>query len=164
MRANSSPMRAACMLLFLIPLTGFAQPPGPPQGARPFERIEQWKKVRLIEILDMKEDQSARFFARLNEHEAQRRELHNEKGEILDRLDRLVRNRADSVELEKVIPEALAVDDKVHEEQNKFFLSLGDILTVNQRAKLLIFERQFEKELRDAMREAQRRRWRQDGP
>ncbi len=164
MREHGSSLRAACMLLVLIPLSGFAQPPGPPQGARPFERIEQWKKVRLIEILDMKEDQSARFFARLNEHEAQRRELHKEKGEILDRLDRLVRNHAESAELEKVIPEVLAVDDKTHDEQNKFFLSLGDILTVDQRAKLLLFERQFEKELRDAMREAQRKRWRQDGP
>ncbi len=157
-------MRTLWVLLLLLPLAAFAQPPGPPPGARPFERIEQWKKLRLIEVLDMKEEQSARFFARLNEHEAQRRELHKEKGEVLDKLDRLVRNHAEAAELEKVIPQVLAVDDRIHDEQNKFFLSLGDILTVDQRAKLLLFDRQFEKELRDAMREAQRKRWRQEGP
>lgn len=112
----------------------------------------------------MKEEQSARFFARLNEHEVQRRTLHREKGEILDRLDRLVRNHAEGAELEKVIPEVLSVDDRIHAEQNRFVLSLGDILTVDQRAKLILFDRQFEKELRDAMREAQRKRWRQEGP
>jgi hypothetical protein len=157
-------MRTTLLLLFLLPLAGFAQPPGPPEGARPFERIEQWKKVRLIEVLDLKEDQSARFFARLKEHEAQRRELHKAKGDALDRLDRLVRNHAAAAELEKAIPDVLAVDDKMHDEQSKFFLSLGDILTVEQRAKLVLFDRQFEKELRDAMREAQRKRWRQEGP
>jgi hypothetical protein len=157
-------MRTFLVLLFLLPYAGLAQPPGPPEGARPFERIEQWKKVRLIEVLDLKEDQSARFFARLKEHEAQRRDLRKEKGEALDRLDRLVRNHAAAAELEKAIPDVLVVDDKIHDEQSKFFLSLGDILSVEQRAKLILFDRQFEKELRDAMREAQRRRWRQEPP
>lgn len=161
---HGDPMRKALILLLLLPLVGVAQPPGPPAGARPFERIEQWKKLRLIELLDMKEDQSARFFARLNEHEARRRELHKEKGEALDRLDRLVRNRAEGGDLEKAIPEVLAVDDQIRDEQKKFLLSLGDILSVDQRAKLVLFERQFEKELRDAMRETQRKRWRQEGP
>src|SRR5512135_472394 len=112
---HGNPMRTLWLLLLLLPLAAFAQPPGPPAGPRPFERIEQWKKLRLNEVLDMKEKQSARFFARLNEHETQRRELHREKGEVLDRLDRLVRNRAETSELDKVIPEVLAVDDKIHE-------------------------------------------------
>ena len=43
--------------------------PFEPDDQKPFERIEHFKKVRLIEILDMKEEQSVRFFARLNEHE-----------------------------------------------------------------------------------------------
>jgi hypothetical protein len=157
-------MRIAPLLLVLLPVAALAQPPGPPQDSRPFERIEQWKKVRLIEILDMKEDQSVRFFARLKEHDAQRRELHKAKGEALDRLDRLLRNRAAAAELEKAIPEVLAAGDKIQEEERRFFLSLGDVLSAEQQAKLVLFERQFEKELREAMREAQRKRWRQEAP
>jgi hypothetical protein len=157
-------MRTTLLLLILLPLAGLAQPPGPPEGSRPFERIEQWKKIRLIEILDMKEDQSVRFFARLNEHDVHRRELHKAKGEALDRLDRLVRNHAAAAELERAIPEVMATGDRIHEEEQKFFLSLGDVLSADQRAKLALFERQFEKELREAMREAQRKRWRQEAP
>ncbi|MEK9138138.1 MAG: hypothetical protein AAB393_13515, partial [Bacteroidota bacterium] len=58
----------ACSMIVLSP-SAFAQPPFPPDERRPFERIEHFKKVRLIELLDMKEEQSVRFFARLNEHE-----------------------------------------------------------------------------------------------
>lgn len=150
---------------FITVLTwGFAQdgPPPPMAGERPHERIEQWKKVRLIEILDLKEDQSVRFFARLKEHDLLRRQLMKEKGEALDRLDRLVRNRASEGDLEKAFPDVLAVDDRMRDEQRRYFSGLSDLLTPEQRAKLLLFERQFEKELREAMREAQRKRWRQD--
>jgi hypothetical protein len=149
--------------MLFLPVFLLAQP-GPPQGGRPFERIEQWKKIRLIEILDMKEDQSVRFFARMNEHERTRRDLLRAKGEALDKLDRLVRNHASSAELEKVFPEVLDVDQKIQAEQVQYFNGLSDILSVEQRAKLLLFERQFERELREAMREAQRRRWRQESP
>ena len=149
-------------VLVMVPSLLLAQP-GNPQDPRPFERIEQWKKVRLIEILELKEDQSARFFARMSDHDRQRRELMHAKGESLDKVERLVRNRAAASDLEKVLPEVLAADDKIREEQRAFYAGLSDLLTAEQRAKLLLFERQFEKELREAMREAQRKRWRQEG-
>ncbi len=127
---------------------------------RPHERIEQLRKIRLIEMLDLKEEQSVRFFARLNEYEGAKRELMEEKMEGLDRLERLVRNRADEEEFEKVFPEVAAVNERIFEREVNFFNSLSDILSVEQRGKYLLFERHFEKELREAMREIQRRRHR----
>ena len=132
--------------------------PGRPGEDRPFERIEQWKKVRLIEVLDLNEAQSVRFFARFNEHENKKREIAKERDEVLDKLDRLVRNHADEKEIEKVFPDVLAMNGKIAEESVRFFNSTTDILSAEQRAKLLLFERHFERELREAMREAQRRR------
>lgn len=137
---------------------GLAQPPQEKSGGRQWERISQWRKIRLIEILSLTEDQSVRFFARMNEHDVTRRELIKAKGEALDRLDRMVRNRAEPQEYEKVIPEVLAADEKIRAEQKRFFESLSDVLSAEQRAKFLLFERQFEKELREAMREVQRRK------
>lgn len=125
---------------------------------RPFERIEQWKKVRLIEVLGLKEEESVRFFARFNEHETRQRELAKQRDEVLDKLERLVRNHADDKEIEKVFPEVIAAGDNLIEERHSFFVSTADILSAEQRAKLLLFERHFERELREAMREAQRRR------
>jgi len=140
-----------------------AQPPRPPDQ-RPYERIEQWKKVRLVEMLDLNEEQSVRFLARMNEHENARRELMKEKVETLDKIERLIRNNADGKEIEKVFPEVEAIDAKIVDEGKRYFDGLADILSPEQRGKLLLFERRFEKELRDAMREAQRRRHRLDEP
>lgn len=129
-----------------------------PENRRILERVERVKKVRMIEMLELTEDQSARFVARLNDHEAKRRDLLDERQEVLDRIDRLIRNRADEKELEKVFLEMAALQVRIAEEGNTFFAGLKDILNTVQRGKLLLFERQFDRELREAFREAQRRR------
>jgi len=147
-----------CMLLMPVALNAQPGHGGSPGDQRPFERIEQLKKVRLIEMLDLKEEQSIRFFARLNEHDIARRELQKEKGEALDRIERLIRNNAESKEYEKAFDAVISLDDKLISEQRQFLAGLSDILTMQQRGKMMLFERRFEKELREAMREAQRQR------
>jgi len=131
--------------------------PGPDPGRRAYERIERWKKVRMIEFLDLSEEQSARFFARLNQHDKALRALREEKQEALDRLERLVRNRADSSEYTGAFEAVLAVDDKMQSSLKTFFGGLSDLLTAEQRARFLLFQRQFERQLRDAFREMPRK-------
>lgn len=153
----------ACLLF--LPSIVCAQPgrPGDVQGGdRPSDRIENLRKVRLVEMLELKEDQSVRFLARMNEHDNIRRDLMKERGDALDRIERLIRNNAADADFEKGFAEVAAIDDRVTAERHRFFSGLSDILTPTQRAKMLIFERRFEKELREAMREAQRRRRGQD--
>jgi len=135
-----------------------------PDDQRPFERIQHFKKVRLIEILDMKEEQSVRFFARLNEHDNVKRELMKEKMDILDKVERLVRNHAEDKEFEKLFPEVATANQEIIREDEKFFNSLSEILSAEQRGKYLLFERHFERELREAMKDVQRRRMRMDRP
>ena len=138
-----------------------AQPFGPPPpDRRGAERIEQLRKVRLVEMLDLKEEQSVRFLARLNDHENSRRKIMQEKMDLLDKIERLVRNEADSKEIEALFPQVAALDMKLSGEREKFFNSLTDLLTVQQRAQFLLFERQFERELREAMKEVRRDRFR----
>jgi Spy/CpxP family protein refolding chaperone len=146
--------------LLLLPVIASAQPPGPGWGQEKpsFERIQQLMKMRMVETLDLKEEQSVRFITRFNEHEKRRRELMKLKGEALDRIEKLVKDSGDEREVEKLFPDALAIDVRMMEERTKFFNGLSDILTITQRAKLLLFERKFERELRDAVRETQHRR------
>ena len=155
--------RLASLLLFPSVLFAQSGGQGDTQGSdRPYDRIENLRKVRLVEVLELKEDQSVRFLARMNEHDKARRGLMKERGEALDRLERLIRNKADDSEYEKAFADVAAVDDRLMSERRGFFAGLTDILTPTQRAKVLIFERRFEKELREAMREAQRRRKEQE--
>ena len=156
-------------LLLLCSITSLcaiqlAAQPGPDPGRRPYERIERWKKVRMIEFLDLSEEQSARFFARLNEHEKTLRALQEEKQEALDRLERLVRNRADSTEYPGAFLAVTTVEEKREASLRTFFESLSDLLTVEQQAKFLLFQRQFERQLRDAFREMPRSRRGEESP
>ncbi len=158
-------MRTLALLLLVAAATTalaqpFGPPGGPPGGPRSMERVEQFRKVRLVEMLALSEDQSVRFFARLNEHETAMRALGREKSDLLDRLERLVRNEAPAKEFEAMIPQVTAIDDRVNTERRRFFDGLSDLLTVEQRGKFLLFERQFERELREAMREVRQRRYR----
>lgn len=151
------------VILFFVLLLSHAvvrsqEPMPPPQQGPPFERIERFKKMRMVEMLDLKEEQSVRFFARYNEFENTRKDLNHQKDEALDKIERLIRNKADAKEYEKLFAEVEAINRKIGDEKLKFFNSLGDLLSIEQRAKLLLFERRFENELREAVREAQQRR------
>jgi len=75
-----------------------------------------------------------------------------------------VRNHAEDQEFEKEYPAVRSIDAKLAEENWNFFDTLKDILTPEQRGKFLLFERHFEVELRDAMREAVRQRHRENAP
>lgn len=143
--------------MFMMIVHVYAQP-GLPMDGQGRERIERFRKMRMIELLDLKEEQSVRFIARLNEFENVRRDLAKQRDDILDKLDRLVRNNAEEKEIEKTFVEVETVSRKIGDERLRFFNGLSDLLSVQQRAKLLLFERRFESELRDAVRERMRER------
>lgn len=149
----------ACVLL-LGAAVAHAQgdaPPSPGAENRPTERLERLRKMRMIEMLDLKEEQSVRFYARLNEHDQTRRALRKERNDVLDRIERLVRNRADASEYEPLFRQVRDNDDKLIAEARSFMDGLKDVLTTEQRAKMFLFERRFEGELREAMREARQK-------
>jgi Spy/CpxP family protein refolding chaperone len=131
---------------------------------RPFERIERFKEVRLIETLDLKEEQAVRFFTRMKDFEKRRHELQKAKGEALDKIEQAIKEGADDKTLEKLFPDVPAADIRIGEERTKFFNGLSDILTVQQRGRLMLFERDFERDLRDAIRETQNRRMKTEDP
>jgi hypothetical protein len=143
--------------IVLAPAIATAQPSA---GEKPLamERIEQLKKVRMIEALDLTEDQSVRFFARLNEHNKSKEELHRERMTALDKLERLIRNEAGNDEYRQTFSDIAAIDQETRDLDTAFFDGLADILSEEQRGKLLLFERQFHRELQDALRAVQRKR------
>lgn len=151
-------MKLFLVIIMIVTAQASAQPPGMPPDGRGMERIERFRKMRLIEMLELKEEQSARFIARMNESESAQRDLQKQKDEVLDKIERLIRNKADAKEYEKLFEEFELVSRKIATQRSEFFSGLTDLLSIEQRAKLLLFERRFQDELRDAMREVQKRR------
>lgn len=154
---------ALIAVLVLSPCFVAAQPMRG-EGPLAMERIEQLKKVRMIEALDLTEDQSIRFFARLNEQNKVKEDLHQRKMAALDKLERLVRNEVDDDEYRKIFPEVTEIDKEIQAHDERFFAGLTNILSEDQRARYLLFERQFQRELQDALQTIQRRRHGPGGP
>jgi len=151
------PLITAFLFFVVVGIPAMAQPPLGDPGEKPIERLERLRNLRLVEMLDLKEDESVRFFSRLKDHDQARHELRKQRNDVLDIIERLVRNHAHEEEYEEPFAQAAAIDQKIAEENRTFFAGLKDILTTEQRAKFLLFERRFEGELREAIREARMR-------
>ncbi|MEX1139733.1 MAG: hypothetical protein WEF53_10370 [Bacteroidota bacterium] len=141
----------------LIPLSLFAQGQLPMRGPGA-ERVEQFKKMRLMEELKLDETTSIRFFARYNSHQEELRKLNQRRNEIIDELQGLRGRNASDAEYEKTLRELKALADPAVELRVKFFNEISDVLSPKQVAEYVIFERNFVQNLREIMREMQQQR------
>ncbi|MBI5214338.1 MAG: hypothetical protein HY960_01145 [Ignavibacteriae bacterium] len=146
----------------------FSQPGGPGYGhgqmreGPPPERLERFKKMRLIEVLKLNEEESIRFFAKQSAHEEIARDIMKERDKALDDLQELLteENMKDVPKLVDVIETS---DEKLFRERERFRDEVKKLLSPEKFAKFLLFERDFNKQVRGAMKdiyEGKRERWR----
>lgn len=148
------------VLLFPAVLSAQDQMPMRGPGA---ERVEQFKKLRLMEELKLDEATSIKFFARYNNHQEELRKLNVQRNRIIDELQGLRRRNASDAEYEKALGELKALADPAVELRVKFFNEISEVLTPKQVAEYVIFERNFVQNLREIMREMQQQRRRGGG-
>jgi hypothetical protein len=113
-------------------------------------RVEQLERVKLIESLNLSEEQAVRFFARRNEHRKEIESINRKIDELMEEIDRIL-NSGEIKEsyLKKLNEEILLNREKIELKRKQFVLSLNDILSTEQISKLLLFERRFHEEIRD---------------
>ena len=123
------------------------------------ERIAQYKKVRLMEVVQMNEETSVRFLARYNKHEENIRAIGMERNELIDQLQKLSKSNSNDAAMENIIKDIGMSEEKVLEERTKFIGELRDILSLKQLSQFIVFERNFNKNLRELIRDVARDRW-----
>lgn len=129
------------------------------------ERVEAFKKIRLMEALKLDEEASIRFFARYNKHQDEMKSLGEERNGLIDQLQSLGRSKAGDADYEKVIQELTALESRILDARKKFIGDLKEVFTAKQVADYIVFERNFNQNLRDLMREmTQERRGFQGSP
>ncbi len=123
------------------------------KDSKPLQRIEQWEKIKLIEVLGLNEDTAVRFFARRNENQKKMKD-------ILDQRDGMIQNLEDGIRGSSQISEAaykeqvnnfLFIESNILKERENFLRSLSDLLTPKQIAILIVFESRFRKEVRETL-------------
>jgi len=117
------------------------------------EKLEQLEKIKLIESLDMDEDTSIRFFARRNESKREIQELEKKTDDIILELEKSfnTEDKNQNVKQKQLISEMLNNRESIEIKRNQFVNSLGDILSTEQIAKLIVFEKRFRDEIRNVL-------------
>lgn len=116
------------------------------------ERIEQLKKIRLIDILDLDENSAEKFFARYKQYQKKVEESLSNLREAVADLENSVRSKtnkdytrkADLV-IDKQAELANAISEKLR--------AMKSILTEEQYAKFIVFESNFAAQLQKMIME-----------
>lgn len=163
-RSWSMAIAVAGLLRFFGPVSdAAAQPfapvvpraPGVPEGRRLVDTIKIWK---MTEALNLDENQAAKLFPKLAQLEASRREFQRQQRMLRDELAELLkqqplRDQEVRARLERL--ERVEIDFREREHAIKG--GLRTILSVEQQARLALFEDRFETEMRRAIHDLRRR-------
>jgi hypothetical protein len=122
------------------------------------QRVQQFKKLRMIEALKLDDETSTHFFTKYNKHEEIVRDINKQRDGFLDELQGMRKTSASDAEMEKVIAHLSALDAKQLDERTRFATDLKTVLTTSQIADLLLFERNFARNVRQMMQEMARER------
>ena len=145
-------------LVFILAASLWAQPFERPHGGSSEpkshlrERISVIKIWKLVTVLGLTEEQSTVFFPAMNKHDADLERLRNDEDRLLDTLEAQLRSGvANDATLEARIDSVVAIRKQRSSVDNEFFQKIGDILNTEQQAKLLLFGRTFDKEMRNVI-------------
>jgi hypothetical protein len=135
-----------------------AQDEQPPIKGKAAERIEQFKKIRIMEVLALDEQNSIKFFARYNKNLEAMKDLRQKQVQALARIQNLRNAKASDNEYAKVVNELRSLEDQTHQAKSRYIDDLKDVLTNKQLAEYLVFEVRFQQNLRDLVRDVQQKR------
>jgi hypothetical protein len=121
-------------------------------------KIEQLERLKMIEVLDLDEETSIRFFSRRNEHQKEIEEMEKKSSDLFYQLEKILKSGKNDTEVEqkKIISDLMDNREKIELKRKQFILSLSDILTTGQISKYVLFEKRFREELRKILLEKRR--------
>lgn len=146
-------------VIFILNSLVIAQPQGRMRG---FQKMEELKKIKLIETLQMDEETSLKFFSRRSEHMKKIDGLNELREKQIDVIENILKDKKATNEatLKKEINEYYQITDKIHKERQNFINSISEILTNEQMAKFIVFEERFRNEVNALLLKERNRRLR----
>lgn len=133
----------------------------PPMGP-PNKKFEQLEQLKLLEILNLDEDTAVKFITRRNKNRDKIMDVMRDFDTELDKMEKLLNSDKKDKNYSDYIEKCISYEIKITEEKNNFIESLKDILTNEQIAKVIIFERKFRRDVRDILLEKGKKRIQRD--
>jgi hypothetical protein len=141
------------LIISVALLQGMCFPQGREHHKEIREKIEQLEKIKIIETLKMDEQTTLKFFARRTEFKDKLKDLMYKENKLLDKIDDFIKSSQDknNSKYQGLIEQYFDLDQKIFDARKSFITSLSDILSQEQIAKLLVFQRQFREEVREIL-------------
>lgn len=150
-------MKTVVSLLLLTLLTGSAFTQNPPEFR---EKVQNLKKKKLIEELDLSKEKSDAFINLYDEFAQKERSLHQERREIFKKLVHMSALGRD-IPGEQVVSTIQAlnqVERKIQEHHEQVLKEFRAILEPSQIAKMIVFEQNFQNKMRNIVIDVRGRR------
>ncbi|MBI2902395.1 MAG: hypothetical protein HYY12_02235 [Candidatus Methylomirabilis oxyfera] len=130
--------------------------PGPAEGRRLIETIKIW---RMTEALDLTEDQAAKLFPKLTQLETSRREFYSRQRLLRDELAEILKQRPlREIDVKTRLEELDRTEVDFKTRERSVMGELRSILSLEQQARLALFEERFEMEMRRTIQHLRQRR------
>lgn len=118
------------------------------------KHIEQLRLLKLLEVLDLSEDQEPQFLMAFKGMRKAMRNLDESKQTIISRLSKeLKAEKPNTRQINNLVDSVLMIEARKRESMQKFVESSRVILTPLQVGRLLVFTERFEFELLERVRE-----------
>ncbi|MCR4416844.1 MAG: hypothetical protein NUV92_03765 [Ignavibacteria bacterium] len=139
------------ILSFLVLMFVFNQVNAQQWGMRDNQRkkLEEFKKIKLIEELDLNQDESTRFFTLYNEHQKKVRDIQKERDKVIDQIERLIKdeNKFQPKKFEELEQRLNELEQELFRNRTEFHSNIKNVLSPYKVAKYYVFERQFMREV-----------------
>ena len=127
----------------------FDRPPRTEERA-PRQLIETLRKVRLIEELNLTDEQSIKFFPKLNEIREAKEELNHNRKIMIDKLmDLLEKDKKSSDQINVKLDKLFKLEEEFNKKETALKKEIRKILNPEQQARLILFQLRFDKEMRE---------------
>jgi hypothetical protein len=121
------------------------------------KKLEQLRKMKLLEAMDLTEEQSIKLFTRERDFRKKERTLIDKRRQIINHLRELGKSNAGDAEKLREMAALRDLGIEMVNQRYDFVMSLKDFLSTNQLARYVVFEDAFMNEVRDMLKNLQRR-------
>ncbi len=135
--------------------------PFPEEGKRERlrEEIETMKMWKMLEALDLSQEQSDKFLPAWREMQKAQKIFREKKADLLKSLELVLgEERPDEGRIRDVFKQLEKERSQLEEVQQRFRQNTQEVLTVEQQAKLMLFEDRFEKRMMELIRQYREKR------
>ena len=139
------------LTLFSISTLIFAQYRG---GSSDHEDARMIKKWKLIEFLDISEDQSDKFFTRINAFEKEMKSIRKKEKELRELIHELIKeDKLNEKKVSRLMDEYFQFENDRLDLRRKHHEDIDDILSPKQTVKYMVFDQHFKKRIKEHLQD-----------